>query len=376
MNIGILTPGFSAHPDDWAIPVLQNLVTRLSHSHDVRVFTLRYPYKRGRYRIGKAEVFSLGGADRGGLLRLPILVNAVRAVRRAHREKPFDLLHAFWMDEPAFAALWAARALRVPVLASVMGGELVGFPGLRYGGQLSRINRLLTRYSLREATIVTAGSRIIADLAQRRFGRAGVQLLPLGVDTSLFQPALEGQGVRSGREVRLLSVGSLVPVKDHLNLFGALARLTAHGLPVHLDVVGGGRLEAELKSWVRAHNLVEHVTWQGAIPHPVTPARYRAADLLVISSRFESQSLALLEAGATRLPVTGTAVGALPDILPEPLLAPTGEPEILADRIQQLIKRPEDRLAAGQALFKIVNRDYSLDRTLTHLERLYSENMG
>ncbi|MEZ4768392.1 MAG: hypothetical protein R2844_08195 [Caldilineales bacterium] len=57
----------------------------------------------------------------------------------AHGGQPFDLLHGLWADEPGFTAAAAAgRLLHRPAAVSILGGELVGFPDITYGGQLSR----------------------------------------------------------------------------------------------------------------------------------------------------------------------------------------------------------------------------------------------
>ena len=60
MRIGILLPGFSSHPDDWAIPVQQNLARELAARDDLRIIALRYPHRRDRYTIEGATVYPLG----------------------------------------------------------------------------------------------------------------------------------------------------------------------------------------------------------------------------------------------------------------------------------------------------------------------------
>jgi len=60
MRIGILLPGFSSHPADWAIPVQQNLARELAARDDLRVIALRYPHRRDHYTLEGATVYSLG----------------------------------------------------------------------------------------------------------------------------------------------------------------------------------------------------------------------------------------------------------------------------------------------------------------------------
>ena len=143
MRLALITPGFSADETDWCIPALLDLVRELSRRHDVHVFTLRYPHRRSRYQVHDAAVTSLGHGTSGGLRRVPLLQHALAAILAEHRQRPFDLLHGLWADEPGFLAVAAGALLRRPAIVSLLGGELVGFPDIGYGGQLSRANRWL-----------------------------------------------------------------------------------------------------------------------------------------------------------------------------------------------------------------------------------------
>ena len=107
MNIGILLPGFSSDEHDWAIPVQLNLVREMAREDDVRVLALRYPHRRDCYSVYGAMVYSLGVGQACGARRLALWWEALRTLRRLHREKPFDVLHAMWADETGLIAAWA-----------------------------------------------------------------------------------------------------------------------------------------------------------------------------------------------------------------------------------------------------------------------------
>src|SRR5690242_8728110 len=132
MKVGILLPGFSSDEHDWAIPVQLNLVREMATHDDVRVLALRYPHRRDHYSVYGATVCSLGVGQVRGFGRLKLWIDALLILRRLHREKPFDVLHAMWADETGLIAAWAGRWLGIPVVVSVAGGELVGFDDLNY----------------------------------------------------------------------------------------------------------------------------------------------------------------------------------------------------------------------------------------------------
>ncbi|MFN8374031.1 MAG: glycosyltransferase [Anaerolineae bacterium] len=113
MNIGILLPGFSSDEHDAAIPVQLNLVRTMAQQHDVRVLALRYPHRRDSYDVHGARVHSFGVGQVRGVGRLRLWLETLLLLRRLHREKPFDVLHAMWADECGLlAAAWAGQLTR------------------------------------------------------------------------------------------------------------------------------------------------------------------------------------------------------------------------------------------------------------------------
>lgn len=371
MRIGLITPGFSAHEGDWCIPWLLNLTRTLAGQHDVRVFTLRYPHRRASYSVFGARVQAFGGATRGGIHRLPLLLRARSAILSEHRRQPFDVLHGLWADEPGFLAVTAARRSGIPVVVSLLGGELVRFPDIGYGGQLSRANRWLTARALAGAGRITVGSRSLAEMAKARVQPDRLILWPLGVDTGLFRP--EGEHTSLAGDFRLLQVAALSPIKDQATLLRAMAQAAPHIPGLHLHLAGAGPLRPALAEQARALGLDRQVTFHGEVAHDRLPALYRAANLFVLSSRFESQSLAALEAAACGCPVVGTSVGILPDFLPAELLSAPGDSDGLATAILSLASDPARRRDLTALASQTLASRYALAHTLRQVEAMYGD---
>ena len=89
MKIGLILPGFSAREDDWCIPALLHLVRQLATRAEIHVFALRYPYRKGHYKVYGATVHALGGGPASGLWRPYLLTRGVAAVVGEHRRRPF-----------------------------------------------------------------------------------------------------------------------------------------------------------------------------------------------------------------------------------------------------------------------------------------------
>jgi glycosyltransferase involved in cell wall biosynthesis len=369
VRIGLVLPGFSAEPSDWCIPALRHLVDHLSEQDDVRIVSLRYPYRAARYTIARADVIALGGAQRRGLAGLGVWQTGVRTLLAEHRRRPFDVLHAFWATESGLVAALTGRVLGRPTLVSLAGGELVGLPDIGYGDQLVHAQRLKVTASLRLASVITAGSRHQLDLAERHLVRSSRRRLvraPLGVDLRLFraaEPPFEGP--------RLVHVGALTPVKDQAMLLHAFAELRRRMPEVRLEIAGHGPLREGLQRLASQLGVADDVVFRGEVAHDALPGVYAAASAFVLSSRHEAQGMVALEAAACCRPVVGTRVGVLPELEPAAgATAPVGDAPGLARRLCAVL---EDARIRGSAARELVAREFSLDGCVERFHGIYSE---
>jgi glycosyltransferase involved in cell wall biosynthesis len=363
VKIGLVVPGFSAHEQDWCIPALLDYARALAAQVEVHVFTLRWPERGGAYRVHGATVHALDGRKRLGARVLALWARAAQAIATEHRRGRFDALHAFWLDEPGWVAAWAGRRLGVPVVLSLAGGELCRLPDIGYGLLLLRGRGRLLRAAVRQAAIVTAGSRYLCAQAEAYFGARSlaraVRYAPLGVDTERFAPrpsSLPAPGAK------LVHVGALTPVKDQALLIRAFRRVAAARPESELVIAGDGPLRAALEA--EAGGLPAR--FLGALPHEALPKLHHSAALAVQTSRHEAQGMAVLEAAACGAAVVGTPVGVLPEIG----CAASTEAG-LAEAVLRLLGDAGQRRGLAEAARETVATTFALDVAVGRFVQLY-----
>jgi glycosyltransferase involved in cell wall biosynthesis len=146
---------------------------------------------------------------------------------------------------------------------------------------------------------------------------------------------------RENGVLRLLSVGSIVPVKGYDLLIAAVATLA--DLPWKLTIAGDRTRHpvaaAQLDAAIAAYALGDRVAVLGALPPERISRLYQASDLFVLASRFEGYGMALTEAVSHGLPVVSTMAGAIPDTVPAGtgLLVPPDDVPALARALRLLI---------------------------------------
>jgi glycosyltransferase involved in cell wall biosynthesis len=151
----------------------------------------------------------------------------------------------------------------------------------------------------------------------------------------------------NGGVVRLLSVGSVVPIKGYDLLIAAVATLT--DMPWRLTIAGdrtrNPAAAAQLDADIESHGLGDRVAVLGAVPPERIIELFLASDVFVLASRFEGYGMALTEAIAHGLPVVSTMAGAIPQTVPAGtgLLVPTDDAAALAQALRRLIGDPAQR---------------------------------
>ncbi len=366
-----LLPGFSSHRDDWAIPVQQNLARLLATRLDLTILALRYPHRRDRYSLDGAAVYALGAGQVRGIGRIKLWWDAILRIEKLHREQPFDLLHAMWADETGLIAAWAGRRLGIPVVVSILGGELVGLHDINYGLQRGSFSRWIVGQALNGADRVIVPSEYV----HRLIPAAGYAIpdekivkITLGVDAQRFTPAES-----PADPYRLIHVASLVPVKDQTLLLRAFALLDPR---TTLDLVGTGAEQAKLEALARELGITERVRFIGAVAHPDLPDYYRKAALHILTSRHETIALTTLEAAACGVPTISTAVGIVPDYPALGIAVSGRDTDGFASALQALIDDADRRAALGWSARQAAQGELSIEATADQLIRLYQALTG
>ena len=240
--------------------------------------------------------------------------------------------------------------------------------------------RTMERWLARRTHAVVGVS---ADVAQSLVDDVGVDagrtgLIANGIDLARFRPDVEGRAdfrSRHGIPAGALLFGivaRLVPVKDHVTLVAAFARVHAALPTARLVIAGDGPCRSELEQQVAALGLAGRVNFLGEVQQ--SQDVLCALDVYVLSSTDEGMNLTLLEAMGSALPIVATAVGGNPEVVLDGrtgLLVPPSNPEALADGMLQLAGNERCRALFGEQARRRAEDSYSLAATLRAYERLY-----
>ncbi|MFJ8104471.1 glycosyltransferase [Streptomyces sp. NPDC096132] len=299
----------------------------------------------------------------------PSLAGEVRRLARVIDETHPALVHAH-SAKAGLAGRLAVRG-RIP---TVFQPHAWSFEAV--GGATAALALGWERFGARWATRVVCVSE-----AERATGLgAGIsgrwRVVPNGIDTERFRPAPAGP-VRQAllpdldpAALLVVCVGRLCPQKGQDVLLEAWADVVREVPGARLVLVGDGPDGERLRA-----GAPESVLFAGAVDDTVP--WYRAADLVVLPSRWEGMALAPLEALACGRPVVVTEVDgareSLPDALAPHCLVPAGDPAELAGAVAGLLSDAPLRASLGEQGRRYVLSTHDVRRTAAAVADVYRE---
>ena len=395
MRILHVVTAFPRAPGDIIAPWLIELLRRQRAAGlDVEVFAPAYrgggntefegiPVHRFRYFPGRWEdlTHDQGTVDRVGRsmrykLMAPFYVLAgMRAAWRLARRREFDIVHVHWPVPHALFG-WAARrgSRRRTGLVTLWYGIELRWVKSRLPWLKQFLKRAL-RTSDQVVAISSYTAREIAELVH-----VPVRVIPYGLGFAESLPGGSAARRSTDGTFQILYVGNLIPRKGVRYLIDALHRLPST-IPAKLLILGEGTDRAKLEAQVHELGLDGRVEMPGRVPEPDLHRAFHEASVLVLPSivdqRGDTEGLGvvLLEALSYRVPVIGSAIGGITDIIGDGetgLLVPPEDPTAIAKAIERIATDPAFAKRLAEAGSRRVREQFGWEAIIAAWQECYA----
>ncbi len=272
-----------------------------------------------------------------------------------------DHIHAHWSHLTATLAMGASALSGIPWSFTAHRYDIFLNNLLTEKLRSARFGRFIARDMLAVARPLVA-----ADAIER------AMVLHMGV--ALPRPPATAAPTRACPI--LLCPARLVPVKGHVHLLEAAARLAAEGVAFELWLAGDGPEREAITRRAAELHLGDRIRLLGTVPPAELLALYREGrvDGVVLPSLHEGLSVALVEAMASGIPVIATRVGGVPELLEGGVgvLVAAADPGALAEAMGRVLGSPALRAELARAGRQRVESEFEVGAIARELVRRFA----
>ena len=312
-----------------------------------------------------------GVAEQGGTIprRLFNAVMAARKLRTFLRHERVQLIHAH-ESAPALVAWMARFGLSIPTLVTYHGSEPERV------AMFARIARLVAH------RVITPSRRCAMDLRRAGVPAAKLEVVGLGIEPRPPVDEATRQRTRArllggdGRRV-VVTVARLEHQKAIDVLVEVVRRTCAQRADIRFVVVGDGPQREDVLRWITHARVERFLTLVGYSDRP--DEFLAAADMFLLTSRWEGLPITIVEAFQASLPVVATDAGGVSELVDDAVGKVVAIGDVAALVEQVLAVCGDDGLRArlaANALRRAGEVRFSPSHALDAMERIYAEVLG
>ena len=277
----ILTPGFPSDEEDTVcLPAQQVFVKALNRNYPglrVVLLSFEYPHRRDEYSWFGNTVIAIGGWKEGRMNKLRTCLTVWKTLNGLRKDNELVGLLSFWLGGCALVGKYYGAWKKLRHFTWILGQDA------RKG------NRFIPLIRPRDSELI-AMSNFLARELHRNYRLTPRHIIPNGIDASLYGPA------PAIRDIDLLGVGSLIPLKQYDRFLSVIQQLSDR-MPAIRGVICGKGPEADrLQRSIEQLGLQRNLVLAGEKPHKVAIGLMQRAKILLHTSSYEGFSTVCLEA--------------------------------------------------------------------------------
>lgn len=195
---------------------------------------------------------------------------------------------------------------------------------------------------------------------------------PMGVDHLYFTRLQPYTPFTDPKKIlKLFCCAQLDPSKGYPELLHCVSRLIDHDWDVQLRIAGqdnkeGGGYKVQLMRLARELSIERYVSFLGSINQNELKVELEKAHIFILLTKSDSSAIAYMEAMAMELPVLGSRLGGVPELITDRISGILVEPKNIASivkALELLLKEPGQCKRMGHAARKIVRESFSHHRS-------------
>lgn len=283
LKLVVLTPGFAADDaDTTTIPSLQLYFRNLKKNHpafDIHIITFHYPSKKKKYYWNGIPVYAAGGSRWGHAGKLLLWINILKLLFSINRKGKINCVHAFWLTDTALTGCIFRSLTRIPLVITAMGQDV------------KKSNPYLPFIKLFSPGIIFLSA--FQATYNSSLSKKNYRIIPFGTDPAYHELTTDA------RTTDVLGVGNLNQIKNFSDYIRIISVISKSYPGIHCKIIGKGEELSSLEKLISEMHLEKNIILTGELSYRDTMNEMRSAKVLLHTSTFEGQGMAVTEALAS-----------------------------------------------------------------------------
>ncbi|MHA2281197.1 MAG: glycosyltransferase [Promethearchaeota archaeon] len=380
MKILLATESYYPNVDGGAV-ARRTLAIRLKEKgHDVAVVAPGDKPKNYKEVIDDIRVFRVKGRTLPLYPDYKFSLFPLWEVKRIIKEFQPDVIDLNTPYQIGMSALACAKKMKIPTIGTIhVQPENMLMSVQKAKFMFNLLENLAWFYIIsffNRCDFVTSPTQTAIDLMRSHGLKSSARPISSGIDLNVFKPDNNGDNLKSKFSIPdkpiVLYTGRISGEKRLDVLVRAMPRVL-DSIDAHFVICGSGREKENLQNMTKIMGVSDNVTFTGFLSNEDFPHIYGLADLFVIPSESELQSIVTLEALASGLPVVAADKHALPELVNDTsngFLVKAGDSGAFSGKIVEILSDSDMKEGMGQESLRII-KQHSVKNTILQFERLY-----
>ncbi len=260
-----------------------------------------------------------------------------------------DVIHTQLFFGVGLEALIASRKLKVPLVGTNHTAirAFLNYFSIKTGWFQNGIIKYMNWY-YEKCDLVTTPSRTTFEEMKADGFKKDALVISNPVDTETFHPMMNKNALKKKfavGEFTAIHAGRLGAERNVDVILKALPLVKKEIPKAELAIAGKGAAEENLRGLAKSLGINQSLKFLGFLDKPALAEAYNASKIFVITSISDTQSMVMMQAMASGLPVIGVKARALPEYInpKNGILVEPGDYKNLAKKIIFLLKNPGTR---------------------------------
>lgn len=308
----------------------------------------------------------VAGTGGSAVNRVTALARVAQKLRREIKARGVEVIHSH-ETAPALAVRLATMGMRLPRLMTFHGSAP------EREASVARIGKICADLVISPSQ-TSLDSLIAKGLPPARTRQLGLGIAPMPELGPVDVAALRQELLGNSGTFLILSLSRLQPQKGIDVMIEVARRVVAQAPGAVFAIAGKGPLLEPAKSWARDAGVFDNIRFLDAVS--TVPLHLAAADLFLLTSRWEALPISIVEAFRAGLPAIATDCGGVCELIDDTVgaLLPVGDAAAIAKAVLALIADPAMRARKGAAaLARSCEARFDPGAVHTSFEATYAE---